>query len=105
MTLDVNTKLPCECTDISEVRQEIDNIDSTIIQLLSKRFEYVREVVKYKEATAKSIEASDRRKAVIQSRREWAEQAGISPDTVETIYNTLIEYFIEEEKKLVTTTR
>lgn len=94
-------KLPQECTHITEVRNEIDHIDFDIIQLLSTRFDYVREVVKYKENTHSSIEATDRRAAVIASRRQWAEEAGLSPDVIEHIYNTLIEYFIEEEKKLM----
>ena len=95
------SKLPHECVDISEVRNEIDHIDRSILHLLSSRFGYVREVVKYKEQTDTGIEASDRRKAVIATRREWAQAEGISPDVVEAIYNHLIDYFIEEEKKIM----
>lgn len=101
MTDNNNRKLPHECTNIAEVRNEIDNIDSEIINLLSTRFGYVREVVKYKEKTNSGIEATDRRTAVISSRREWAEEAGINPDVIESIYNTLIDYFIVEEKKIM----
>lgn len=93
--------MPQECTTITEVRNEIDNIDSEIIKLLSTRFGYVREVVKYKENTDSGIEATDRRAAVIASRRQWAKVAGLSPDVIENIYNTLIDYFVEEEKKLM----
>lgn len=101
MTLNVNDRQPQECTNITEVRNEIDNIDSTIIQLLGKRFDYVREVVKYKDASHSGVEASDRKAAVISTRREWAEQAGISAGVVEGIYRSLISYFIEEEKKIM----
>lgn len=94
-------KLPQDCTNITEVRNEIDSIDSEIIKLLSERFGYVREVVKYKEKTNTGIEASDRRAAVIESRRKWAEEVNINPDVIENIYNTLIDYFIIEEKKLM----
>lgn len=92
---------PEECKNISDVRNEIDRIDQEIIHLLSVRSEYVREVVKYKEATAEGIEATDRRAAVLQTRREWAVQAGLSPDVIEEIYDRLVSYFIDEEKKLV----
>lgn len=94
-------KLPLECQNITEVRNEIDNIDAEIIKLLSERFGYVREVVKYKEQTSSGIEASGRRAAVIESRRKWAEEAGLNPDVIGNIYNELIEYFIEEEKKIM----
>ncbi|MBQ0060423.1 MAG: chorismate mutase [Bacteroidales bacterium] len=99
--VDSKRKLPGECTNINEVRNEIDNIDFDLIKLLSNRFGYVREVVKYKENTNDGIEASDRRAAVIASRRKWAEEAGVNPDVIENIYNTLIDYFITEEKKLI----
>lgn len=98
--LGVNDRLPSECSDITEVRQEIDNIDKVVIRLLGERFGYVKEVVKYKEKTASSIEASDRRSAVLSDRRRWAEEAGLDPDVVEDIYSRLIRYFIEEEKKI-----
>lgn len=94
-------KLPKECTNISEVRNEIDRIDYDIISLLKSRSEYVREVVKYKEQTDAGIEATDRRNAVIEGRRKWAEEAGLNPDVIEKIYNLLIEYFISEEKKIM----
>lgn len=101
MTDNNNVKLPHECTNITEVRNEIDRIDAQIIQLLSTRFGYVREVVKYKEKTAAGIEATDRRNAVINTRRQWAEEAGLNPDVIGTMYNNLIEYFISEETKIM----
>lgn len=101
MAQNINDKLPQECTNITEVRNEIDNIDKEIIRLLSTRFEYVKEVVKYKDGTAKGIEASDRKAAVLNSRRQWAEEKGLNPDVIEEIYKRLIQYFIEEETKIL----
>lgn len=101
MTTNNSRILPQNCTNINEVRKEIDNIDSSIIRLLSERFDYVREVVKYKEKTDAGIEASDRRNAVIESRRKWAEELNLDPNVIGKIYNILIEYFIEEEKKIM----
>lgn len=94
-------KLPQACTNITEVRNEIDAIDAQIIQLLATRFDYVRQVVKYKENTDAGIEAPQRRAAVIASRRQWAQEAGLNPDVVEQMYNLLIAYFIAEEKKII----
>ena len=94
------TKQPSECTSLAEVRNEIDNIDKSIIDLLAQRFEYVKEVVKYKGNTPESIKADDRRLAVLNCRRQWAHEAGLSPDVVEHIYDRLIAYFIDEEMKI-----
>lgn len=101
MAYSITTKAPGACTCITEVRNEIDSIDREIIRLLAARFGYVREVVKYKSNTASSIEASDRHKEVLQTRRHWAEESGLSPEIIEDIYDRLVKYFIQEEKKLV----
>ena len=42
--LEVNNRMPSDCTNISQVRNEIDNIDKVVIALLRQRFEYVKEV-------------------------------------------------------------
>ncbi len=97
----VTNKKPSECTNITDVRNEIDNIDDVIISLLSERFEYVKEVVKYKEKTAASIDAADRKKAVLEKRRQWAEERGLNPDVIEDMYKNLIQYFISEETKIM----
>lgn len=94
-------KTPQECSNITEVRNEIDRIDKAVINLLSQRAAYVHEVVKYKDPTPQGIEAIDRRQRVLDSRRQWAQMAGFDPDVVEDLYVRLIDYFIEEEKKLV----
>ena len=96
----ITNKRPAECSNIADVRNEIDNIDKTIIRLLSERFQYVKEVVKYKEKNNGCIEAPERRASMLQMRREWASECGLSPDVIEEIYDRLVQYFIEEEKTI-----
>ncbi len=100
MIQSITNRLPSECQNISDVRSEIDNIDKVIIELLSRRFDYVKEVVKYKENTPDSIQAEDRRQAVLECRRQWAEERGLNPDVIEKMYDDLIQYFISEEMKI-----
>lgn len=95
-----NHKKPSECTNINEVRNEIDHIDKAIIDLLSQRFDYVKEVVKYKAPTPDGIQADERRKAVIECRGQWAEEAGLNGAVIQKMYDLLINYFIEEEMKM-----
>lgn len=101
MANSINGRLPEECSNIAEVRGEIDNIDREIIRLIGVRFDYVREVVKYKTATASGVEASGRRQEVLDTRRQWAQENGLDPDVVEDIYVRLVQYFIDEEKKIL----
>lgn len=98
--VNITGRKPEECTNIMEVRNEIDNIDKAIIELLGQRFEYVKEVVKYKDKSPESIIASDRRNAVIEGRRQLAVENGLDPDVIGDMYDRLIKYFISEELKI-----
>jgi isochorismate pyruvate lyase len=95
-----STKQPCECLSLAEIRNEIDRIDMEIIQHLSERFQYVKEVVKFKTGDRDSIAAIERYKCVINERGKWAEKYGLSSKVIEQVYTLLLDYFIEEEMKI-----
>lgn len=94
-------KSPNQCANIEDVRNEIDAIDAEIIHLLGRRFDYVKEIIKYKKPNKDAIIAKERYNKVIQIRREWAEKQGLSPDIIEEVYKKLIHYFIDEELALI----
>jgi len=89
------------CSTIEEVRNAIDVIDQELIQLLARRFQYVKEIIKFKEPTEESIVAKDRFESVIQSRRDMAQENDLDQDLIERIYRELLNYFIAEELKLM----
>ena len=91
-------KNPDECANIQEVRDEIDIIDREVIEALSKRFQYVIAAARFKTSEA-SVRSPDRFQAMLQQRREWAQESGLNPDVVENIYRHLVNYYIEEELK------
>ena len=93
-------KDPDECANIHEVREEIDIIDREVIDALSKRFKYVVAAARFKTSEA-SVRAPDRFHAMLQQRREWALESGLNPDVVENLYRDLVNYYIEEELKLL----
>ena len=93
-------KDPDECANIHEVREEIDIIDREVIDALSKRFKYVVAAARFKTSEA-SVRAPDRFHAMLQQRREWALESGLNPDVVENLYRELVNYYIEEELKLL----
>lgn len=94
-------KTPQECSSIDQVRDCIDAIDAEIIQLLGKRFHYVKRVVDFKEKTPEAIIAQERKDAVLRERRRMAEENGLSPDKIEEMYRLLIDYFISEELHII----
>lgn len=91
-------KQPNECTSIEDVRAAIDTIDREIVDLLGRRFQYVKAITRFKKTEAE-VRAEDRYRAVIQARRQWAADAGLNPDVVEEMYRLLIAHFIDEEMK------
>ncbi len=97
----VPIKQPFECTSLIDVRSEIDRIDRDIINCLCERFQYVKETVKYKTGNKDSITAKERYNCVIKQRGQWAEENGLDSKIIEQVYTILLNYFIEEEMKIV----
>lgn len=82
---------------IDEVRSIIDNVDSEIIDLISKRKKLVIEAVKHK--TRDQIIDRERIELIIRKLREKSELCSISPDLIEKIWRIMIDDFIEFEKE------
>jgi len=93
-------KLPHECKSIEEVRLQIDEIDQIIIDLIGKRFSFIREIVKYKN-TVDEVIAKNRFQTVISERREMAISHRLDPDVIEKIYRIMMKYFIQEQLELL----
>lgn len=89
-------KRPEDCVDINDIRKEIDEIDRQIIAAIGNRYNYVKAAAKFKTSDA-SVKAPDRVKAMIEKRRSWATEEGLSPDIIETLFRELVNYFINEE--------
>lgn len=93
--------IPGECKNIEDIRAQIDAIDKLILKALGLRFQFVKEVVKFKNKDFESIKAQDRYEMVLNKRREWAVENGLNPDVIENIYKELIHHFIDEEMKII----
>ena len=87
---------PQNCSDMQDIRREIDNMDRDIIAILGKCFEYVKAAAKFK-TSATSVKAPERFKAMLEQRRVWASEEGLSPDAIEKMYRDLVNHFINEE--------
>jgi chorismate mutase len=93
-------KIPSECTCKEDVRAQIDLIDKEIIALFAKRFEYVSEIVRFKN-DVESVVAQDRKDHVIKVRGEWAEKHGLDKETFEQIYRFLVDHNIGKELEIL----
>ncbi len=81
-------------------RDDIDAIDRQILELLAKRFETVEKVGAYKKAHDLPPLQPERWRAVLESRRAWAEELALAPDFVESVWNRFHEYALELEKNV-----
>ncbi len=93
-------KSPEGCSSISDVRDEIDRIDKQIIDLLGERLLYVIQIAKYK-SSQDDIKAKKRYEEVLTLRKKWASEKNLSPTVIEEIYKLLMEYFIDEQMKIL----
>lgn len=91
-----STKSPEDCASIEEVRQGIDALDHEIITLIGRRAHYVEAAARFKTSES-SVRAPERQKSMLDVRRRWAEEGGLSPDVIEKVYRILVDYFIQRE--------
>lgn len=93
-------KPPAECRTIEEVRSEIDRIDRAMIESLALRRGYVHAVMQFKR-NEEDVHAHDRQRQMLAVRRQWAEECGLAPELIETLFRTMVEHFIGEELALL----
>tara|TARA_X000000950_G_C13866290_1_gene640895 strand:- start:620 stop:916 length:297 start_codon:yes stop_codon:yes gene_type:complete len=82
---------------IEKVRQQIDLIDSDILDLIVKRHALVIEAVKLKRRD--QIIDKTRIKKIIRSLKEVAKKKGLPPYLVETVWMEMINGFIKFEEE------
>ncbi len=83
---------------IKEIRSKIDQIDSEIIELLSKRSSLVSNAGKSKKSHS-AVRDPERVEAVIKNVKKNAVQSGLDPVIAEKIYRKIIDCFIRKEMK------
>lgn len=95
-------KQPEDCAGMVDIREAIDTLDREIVGLIGRRAGYVSAAAKFKTSES-SVQAPERQKAMLEERRNWAEEEDLSPEVVEKIYRDLIAYFVNREMKDWTT--
>ena len=89
-------KSPEECASIEDVRLGIDALDREVIALIGRRARYVEAAARFKTGES-GVRAPERRKKMLEARRRWAEEEGLSPEMIEEVYETLVSYFVDRE--------
>lgn len=86
------------CTNIVDVRRNIDSIDKELVALIAKRGAYVKQAAQFKATTAE-VEAPKRVDQVIEKVTSIALAEGANICVIEAVWRSMISAFIEAEKE------
>jgi len=101
---DMTTRKPQDCASMDHVRVEIDRIDQALVDLVAERFGYVDRAWQLKNSPDDAV-VPWRIQQVIDKVRAQAEEKGLPPELVESIWRQMIGWFIQyEEEKLAEST-
>ena len=84
---------------LTQYRNQIDAIDTQIIQLLGERFHIVKAVGDYKKLHDIQPLQAHRWQEVLQSRIQMAEENGIDPKWIQEISEKIHQYALRLETK------
>lgn len=85
-----------KCNSLIEVRQEIDKIDSQLVDLISERSHLVRQAASFKNSIDE-VKADDRMDFIIQKVRHKAIELGVSPNMISELFTIMINDMVELE--------
>lgn len=86
---------------LESFRQEIDVVDSQIVEALAKRFEICKRVAEFKRQHQIPMMQADRVESVKQSRRELGILYGLDGDFMVALYSLIIEETCQMEDKII----
>lgn len=84
---------------IDKLRKEIDNIDNSIIELLSKRKGIVKKIAGIKRQENKSIIDKEREQEIIHRLKKLSKKNGMDENFIESVYKIIINNSRNEQGK------
>ena len=89
-----------DCSNMEEVRAEIDRIDQALVDLIGERFTFVDRAWQLKQSPVEA-RVPWRIQQVIDRVRTRAAEKGLPPELAEALWRQMIGWFIQyEEEKL-----
>ena len=89
---------PADCTNMAEIRAEIDRLDEDLVRLFAERAGYIDRAAEIKAEADLPARIDDRVEQVVQNVRRHAETYGLPPDLVEKLWRRLIDWSIAREE-------
>lgn len=95
----MSRKPPHLCATMADLRPEIDQIDTALIDLLTERARYIDRAVELKKAEGLPARITDRVEEVVCNVTSRAAAQGLDPALAEQIWRGLIEWSIAREEE------
>ncbi len=76
--------------ELAETRVVIDEVDRMLVHLLARRADLARRVAKAKAKVGAPVLDPAREAALLSSRRAWAEDLGLDPETVASVFKAVM---------------
>jgi chorismate mutase/prephenate dehydrogenase len=86
------TAAPAHGGVIAALREQIDDLDRALVELLARRRQVVEEIVRVKEEHDLPTFHPAREENLISARRAQAKQAGLDPDYIEDLFRTVMRH-------------
>ena len=91
-----NYKLPDDCNAMTEVRAGVDATDRELMELLDRRFGYMRAAARIKQSRD-TVRDEARKAQVVDAARADAEARGLPGDPIAAMWDHLVEASIAYE--------
>lgn len=87
------------CTALQNARQQIDDIDRRFVELLAQRQAIVDEITEVKAEADRNVKDPDREAELLDRLRSKAREHGLPPEFVEDIYEQILDYSVERQRR------
>jgi len=85
-----------KCNTLQEVRDEIDKIDTKLVDLISERSHLIRQAAAFKNSVDE-VKAEDRIDDIMQRVRKRAIELNINPNMISELFTIMIDEMVETE--------
>lgn len=87
--------------DLSELRKQIDQMDQSLLELLSKRMRISREIGTFKKEHGMAIVQTDRYDAILKGRMAEAVKMGMNPEFMRLVLEAIHEESVRQQLDIV----
>lgn len=85
-----------KCNSLQEVRDEIDKVDDTLVELISQRSYLIRQAAAFKNSV-EEVKALDRIDDIMQRVRKKGIELKINPNMLSELFKIMIDEMVETE--------